>query len=252
MECETAREAISALLDGEPSGLAQSELDAHLADCAACRSWREQAHTVTRMGRLAAVEPAPRPVDELIEALERSRPGPRFPSLGLARIGLIAVAAAQLAITAPMLLLGHDREAPIHVAHEIGALDVALAVGFLVAAWRPARATGMRTLVGAAAALLVITAILDLLAGRTAVGEEAPHLLSVGGWLLLAYVAALVPPSGEDRPLIAGPLSRWRLHGGIDGDVGEAWTAVQPGAVRRGQGQAETGAMVGVEKRQAA
>lgn len=120
----------------------------------------------------------------------------------LTRGALAAVALAQLVwVTVPALLFG-DRGAPIHVSHEMGSFDMALAVGFLVAAWRPARAQGMRVLVGAVALFLVLTAAMDLATGRTSMTDEAPHLLAVAGWLLLRRLAALAPSSGDDRGLM--------------------------------------------------
>ncbi|HEY5014390.1 MAG TPA: hypothetical protein VIK61_17030, partial [Acidimicrobiia bacterium] len=98
----------------------------------------------------------------------------------------------------PVLLYGRDHTAPVHVAHETGAFAMALAVGFVVAAWRPDRARGMQALVGAAVALLVVTAALDLLHGRTDMGDEAPHLLAIAGWLLLVRVAVATPAPTVD------------------------------------------------------
>ena len=88
-----------------------------------------------------------------------------------------------------LLLFGQDHAAPVHVAHEMVFVDVAVAIGFLVAARRPARAMGMLSLVGIAAGLLVVTAVVDLMAGRTSLSDEAPHLLVVAGWLLLHRLA---------------------------------------------------------------
>jgi hypothetical protein len=127
-----------------------------------------------------------------------------------ARWGLVAVACAQLVVTVPLLLLGRDHSAPAHVAHEMGSFDMALAVGYLVAAWRPARARGMRALVGATAVLLVVTAVLDVLGGRTSAADEAPHLLAVAGWLLIWYVAAANSPEFVEP---SGSASLRLLHG---------------------------------------
>jgi predicted anti-sigma-YlaC factor YlaD len=52
MDCDGAREAISARIDGEDPGLPDGALDAHLAGCTACRSWRQSAHAVTRLVRI--------------------------------------------------------------------------------------------------------------------------------------------------------------------------------------------------------
>lgn len=109
------------------------------------------------------------------------------------------MALVQLVLSVAPLLFGQDRSAPVHVVHEMGAFEVAVAVGFLVAVRRPAPAMGMVTLMGAAAALLVVTPLVDLVLGHTSLTDEAPHLLVVAGWLLLRRLAALAPPS-FDRP----------------------------------------------------
>jgi predicted anti-sigma-YlaC factor YlaD len=199
VDCETAREAISALLDDELGRRDRAALEYHLSSCTGCSRWQQLAHEVTRNARLEPARPVPTRSDVLVsEVRGRSRP-PRHPTnLTWARIGLVAVAVAQAGITVPSLLYGRDQRAPVHVAHEVGAFAMALAVGFLVAAWRPERARGMRAVVGAAAALLVVTAAADLLRGRTDFGDEAPHLLAVTGWLLLVYVAAATPSTTLD------------------------------------------------------
>ncbi|MGW6913833.1 zf-HC2 domain-containing protein [Kitasatospora sp. NPDC054939] len=43
MRCAQFRTALSARLDGEPSGLPEPRLDSHLARCAGCRAWRADA-----------------------------------------------------------------------------------------------------------------------------------------------------------------------------------------------------------------
>jgi hypothetical protein len=167
---------------------------------------------------------------------------PSRPSrLTLARLALVLVAVGQIVIAVPALFYGRDHTAPMHVAHELGSFDLALAVGFLIAAWRPERARGMSPLVGAVALLLAVTALSDLIGGRTSLGDEAPHLLAVVAWLLLVYVAAEAPPStaepgglktalisrrarAEQRALRARPI--W-LPRGI------TWRAALPGSASR-------------------
>ena len=196
MDCAVSQEALSALLDGEALGVAAAELEEHLAGCLGCRAWREDAHVVTRQTRLALAQPAPAPSASLLAAVAAESERRRLSPLSGARLGLVAVALAQIVVTVPALILGSDREAPIHVAHEMGSFDLALAIGFLVAAWQPARARGMHILVGAIALLLVGTATVDLLAGRTSPADELPHLLALAGWALMYRIAELAP-SGE-------------------------------------------------------
>jgi hypothetical protein len=46
----------------------------------------------------------------------------------------------------------------------------------------------MRPLVGMVAALLVMTAVIDVAARFTSLSDEAPHLVVVGGYLLLSLI----------------------------------------------------------------
>ncbi|MER6395283.1 zf-HC2 domain-containing protein [Kitasatospora sp. NPDC001603] len=55
MRCAQFRTALSARLDGEPTGLPDRRLDKHLARCEACRGWQEQAERLR--GRTAGVDP---------------------------------------------------------------------------------------------------------------------------------------------------------------------------------------------------
>lgn len=209
VKCQTAREAISALLDDEDSGVPRWALDDHVQACAGCRRWQAAAHDVTRNSRLGPARPVTVGSEELVAAvLAHSRPPRRPTSLTWARVALVVVGVSQAAITAPLLFYGRDHAAPVHVAHETGAFAMALAVGFAVAAWKPDRARGMQVLVGAAAALLVVTALADLLHGRTDVGDEAPHLFAVVGWLLLVRVAAATPSSSVDPRWSLAPVVR--------------------------------------------
>ena len=135
-----------------------------------------------------------------------------------ARLGLVVVAVAQLAVCVPVLLFGHDRSAPLHVAHEMGSFEVAIAIGFLVAARRPGRAMGMLSLMGAAAGLLVVTATLDLVAGRTDLSDEAPHLHRRGRLAAAGWRPRVAPPTWER------PRSHWRRHRRLVGPPGRELT----------------------------
>ncbi len=109
MNCESAREAISASLDGEDGG-SIDELRAHLDGCAACKRWQEGAHEVTRRLRLAparAVPGAPaRVLAAARAAAERTvADGHRErPQRALTGPRLVALALAQVALTLPALV----------------------------------------------------------------------------------------------------------------------------------------------------
>ena len=201
-----AREAISARIDGEDPGLPDDVLDAHLASCAACRDWQQRAHDVTRRARLGGSfldhDLSPR----VLAAFPPAVAGPR--RLLVQRAGLAVVAVAQLAITVPLLIFGHDHDAGAHAAHELGSFDLALAVAFAVGAIRPALSAGLAWPCGIAAAGLAGTAIADLIGGQTIGADEAQHLIAVVGAALLFWQARILTAPGRRGRRSAGEPGR--------------------------------------------
>ncbi|HEV2309813.1 MAG TPA: zf-HC2 domain-containing protein [Acidimicrobiia bacterium] len=179
--------AISAILDGEVPGVAPTALDQHLAGCAGCRSYRAEAQALRR---LVGVRPAPEVPDltsRVMFALAREQSEPAVSRQGL-RIGLAVIALVQLGLSLPALLLGSDAGLPVHQARHLGSFGVALAVGLLVAAWRPGRIAGLLPLATALVICLVGSAIADVATGHAAASSEVTHIVEVLGlvglWLL--------------------------------------------------------------------
>lgn len=245
MECDKVREAVSARIDGEDPGLPGAAAEAHLADCAACRDWQQRAHTVTRRARVGG----PFLDHDLTPAvLAAVPPAPAGRRRGLTqRTALAAAALAQLAITVPLLILGHDHDAGVPAAHELGSFDLALAIAFAVGAIRPALSAGLAWPCGVAAAGLAGTAIVDMISGQTFGADEAQHLVAVLGAALLcwqartaglrsAQTAALTASRAGDgvRPA-AGRYSAWRADVPPDPPGGGMAAAPAPGAKRSRQ-----------------
>ena len=109
------------------------------------------------------------------------------------RVALVVIAVAQLALAVPTLLFGTDEGAPVHIAHEVGAWDFALAVGFLFAVWRPLRAVGLLPFVAALSAGLVLTVAIDIANGKTPAVLELTHMLELVGTVLLWMLASPRP-----------------------------------------------------------
>src|SRR5215472_11762670 len=126
MQCDRFREAVSARIDGEDPGLPDGVLDAHLEVCADCRAWQQRAHAVTRRARLGGSFLDHDLASRVLAAVPVAATGRRRRLTQ--RAALAAIAAAQLAVTVPLLLLGHDHEAGAHAAHELGAFDLSLAI----------------------------------------------------------------------------------------------------------------------------
>jgi predicted anti-sigma-YlaC factor YlaD len=187
MRCDRFREAISARIDGEDPGLPDGVLDAHLEVCAGCRAWQQRAHVATRHARLGGLFPGRDLTPQVLAAVPAAATGRR--RRFTQRAGLAAVAVAQLAITVPLLLLGHDHDAGSHAAHELGSFDLSLAIAFAVGAVRPALAAGLAWPCAIAAAGLTGTAVIDMTGGQTPGADEAQHLVAVAGALLLIWQA---------------------------------------------------------------
>src|SRR3984885_4777351 len=143
---------------------------------------------------------------------------------------LIALALVQLAIAVPMLL-GHDRDAGVHAAHELGSFNLALAIAFAVGAVRPKLSAGLSWPCAIAAGGLVTTAIIDLIGGQAIGADEAQHLVALAGAALLAWQAAATGTEsaapaidGGEGPVVtpaerddAAPVAR------LDGAPGHPW-----------------------------
>jgi predicted anti-sigma-YlaC factor YlaD len=178
VRCDEVRVGLSARLDGEDPGASDALLDRHVADCWACAAWLDEAAGASRRVRLRVPEPQP----DLAEAVARrlaDREVLERPSRPLARLALVVTAIVQLALSLPALVLGQEPHAGVHVAREVGATDVALALGVLAAAWRPWRAAGMLPVVAALAVGLSATTLVDVFGGEVPAVAEVPHLLAL-------------------------------------------------------------------------
>jgi predicted anti-sigma-YlaC factor YlaD len=241
MECDRAREAISAQIDGEVTGVPEGALDEHLAGCQACSDWQQRAHAMTRRARLGGHFLERDLTGQVLAAIP---PAPARRRLRLAmRAALVAVALGQLAITLPLLALGHDPEAGTHAAHELGSFDLALTIAFIIGALRPALSAGLAWPCGIAAGGLVATALADLAGGRTIGADEAQHLIAVAGALLLIWQSRVYgtrtagagtadvtgSPAAAPHSVPAEPGSAARLAGPLrspsDGAARTAWDA---------------------------
>jgi predicted anti-sigma-YlaC factor YlaD len=187
--CEEMRTALSARMDGEDAGLTPATLDDHLAGCAGCRAWQSAAEQVT----LIIHEPVGVPdlTAPILAAVAQQR---RIDSGGRKRIlqfalGLSAV--VQLALAVPALLVpGVD----LHTSREAASFDIALAVGFALAAWWPERARAFVPVAFVLAGCLTLTSIFDIAGGAILVVHEISHVAALAQAGLLLALSRRVPP----------------------------------------------------------
>ncbi|MEO3777130.1 zf-HC2 domain-containing protein [Micromonospora sp. B11E3] len=185
MSCDDVRAALSARLDGEDPGAPSAALDAHTEGCPGCRSWLARAEQVTRLTRLRAVQ-VPDLTAAVLAAVAADRSSARAAAAAAARarrqvlrVAVAVAAVAQLAVALPILLAGLGVGVDPHTSREMASFDVALAVGFALAAWRPERARAFLPVALVLAVCLAATSALDIVNSTTALVHEVGHLAAV-------------------------------------------------------------------------
>lgn len=193
--CDTIRLDLSARLDGEGTDLSADRLDAHLAGCDGCRAWLAQAERVTRQARVRSVE-VPDLTGRILaavaderraevaarrtEAAERAVAARGIRQILRLAVGIAAV--VQLAMALPVLV---GASIDPHLSREMASFDIAVAVGFALAAWRPERARAFVPVAFVLAACLVLTSGLDVADGATRLAHEMGHLAALVQAVLL-------------------------------------------------------------------
>ena len=185
-------------MDGEDPGLDPVRIDSHLTGCSGCAGWLERAEWVTRAVRTAPVE-APDLTAAVLAAVGNHRAG-WSPGRNLLRGAVAVVAGAQLVLALPVLIA-----ADLHIGREIAAFEVALAVGFGLAAWRPDWARALVPVAVALAAGLALTSAVDVVGAQASPVHEVGHLAAVvQAALLWALARVSVPgrPRGGARAMV--------------------------------------------------
>lgn len=211
MTCDAIRAALSALLDGEAAGTGAAELEAHLAGCPGCRDWHARAERVTQAVRLHPAE-----VPDLTAtvfaavAADRQAAADRVAVAGSQRrqmlrvaVGLVALAQVVLAIQ-PML----GWLAAPHSSREMSSFELAFAVGFGLAAYRPQLAHAFVPAAVVLAACLGAVSVIDTANASTALVHEVGHLAAVGQAVLLWALGRTWRRASAPGMAAAGPAAR--------------------------------------------
>lgn len=185
MTCPTCREAVSAALDGEAPPVDEQQVATHLDGCADCRSFARRAETLHRRVRVSAADDVPDLSIPVLLAVPPHRSPVRRQRPQLRSL-LVLLAAAQTAV-AIAGLLGTG-----HLGRDLAVFDLALGVGFLLAAWKPDRAAGLLPLVAVLAVFDLLVGITNVVAGAATVVGELPHLLPLMAVVVLHLFG---PPS---------------------------------------------------------
>jgi predicted anti-sigma-YlaC factor YlaD len=202
MSCDPYREAASARLDGEVSGVPSVVLDDHLARCQECSAWLDAA---TRAGRLLRVSGTTPP--DLSESILRDAGLPAARLLRrrrLLQLGLVMLAALQWALAVQGAWGDNIGMAAMqmgaHQAHESAAWNVAVGAALLAVALRPARAAGTVPILLAFVAVLSVLSVPDLLVGAVTGARLSSHAGVVAGLVLVAVLARAERVPSPGRP----------------------------------------------------
>lgn len=213
--------ALSAILDGEDPGVDRTDLDAHLRGCAQCAAWQVSAQNATEATRARWRAEADVP-DRTAQVLAAVAAGvaPARPAggahTGVLRWALAISAAAQLLLALPAMVADPSAgDAALHTGREMASFDVAVAIGFLFVAWRPAWAQALVPVAVALAGCLLLTSAIDVSGGAAQLGHELNHLLA-GVQAVLLWILSRTdrtpagpepfPGGGPDRT-VAGPAA---------------------------------------------
>lgn len=191
MDCDIAREALSARIDGEREPIPAARVDEHLTGCESCRGWYtaavEQTHLIRRLAgraQVSAVRPLspepPRRPDEVSRTVSWTR-------LALGVVGTIQVLLAIAQGLGVHLGVPHAAMGG-HVLNESTAWSAALGVAMVAAAFRPSVAGGLTWVLAAFAGVLSVYVVTDAIAGRVTLDRVLTHLPVLAGvalaWLL--------------------------------------------------------------------
>ncbi|WP_460960655.1 zf-HC2 domain-containing protein [Parasphingorhabdus pacifica] len=194
MDCESCRTSVSARLDGEDGGDPEDEVDAHLEQCPACRTWQAEAAALTRGLRVHPAVATP----DLVEAVLRTEALPKRRSR-FARFALGGVATAQLGLGLVQALGigGQPHSGGSHLFNESTAWNIALGVALF---WVAVRNRGSSGLLPALSVFLLVLAGFsahDLSVGAVDPGRVASHgLLALG----LGFLYAIDRSNRGDDP----------------------------------------------------
>jgi predicted anti-sigma-YlaC factor YlaD len=208
MDCERWRDALSARLDGEPLGVDEALLDAHLATCPACCDHAAALASLHRSLRLQSADQVPDLTDQILTAAAADRPRLRLNPTLVLRWVLVVIAAVEIGLASPDLL------GRWHTGSELGTWCIAVGVGFLSVAMKPARAAALVPMLGFAGVLTALVTTRHLMDGAAKLSEEWPHGLVLAGVVVLVTISRL---EHVDHP---GPRSADTV--GVDGQPARA------------------------------
>jgi predicted anti-sigma-YlaC factor YlaD len=183
VDCDIAREALSARLDGEREPVPSARVDEHLASCPQCRAWYADAQGWAVHFRSMVAEPEARPAESPSTGrhwMTWTRSHWLRSALVLVGILQIALAVAQIGGADFGMVAGHGAmhgaTSGAHLLNESTAWSVALGAGMVVAAVWPTSVPGVTCILASFTVVLCCYVISDGLAGQVTGVRLLSHL----------------------------------------------------------------------------
>ena len=206
MDCAGIQRALSARLDGEPAGIADDVVDAHVAACVECRAFLDSAAALNRQLKLSTASGsgpmvAPDLSETILAGIEpeaRRRAAARAFGLALSRVVLVGIGVAYViwaivllgdsaAVAAPPVDPGVDTSVTAGLFVDAAAVRLALAFGLFFAAWRPQNVAGMVPVYGALWAFSFGFATRDVVLGYASASDVFGLVLLLLSTLVLLW-----------------------------------------------------------------
>ncbi|MFN8032058.1 MAG: zf-HC2 domain-containing protein [Mycobacterium sp.] len=193
MDCEVAREALSARIDGEREPVPAPRVDEHLATCEPCRDWYATAVDQTQLLRRLAGRSQVEAVAAPTESPHRRANLPSAPLWRRWALGVVGAAQLVLAVAQGFganvgTAAGHHAMMSGHLLNESTAWSAALGVVMVIAALRPGAAAGLAGVLTAFTVVLTGYVINDAISGAVTVDRILSHLPVLLGTVLALLV----------------------------------------------------------------
>lgn len=193
MDCDVAREALSARLDGEREPVPAARVDEHLSTCGDCRDWYYRARDITQ--QLRDLSGQQRPPMSAVTEVPRLRQARRsagvslrlaLGTVGVAQIVLAVLQAVGVTIGVPAVL--HTTHMGEHLLNESTAWSMALGVAMVAAAVWPVTAAGLSTVLVGFTIVLAGYVVADAWSGAVTPLRALSHLPVLAGTVLALLV----------------------------------------------------------------
>jgi len=215
VDCDVAREALSARIDGEREPVPTVRVDEHLVSCAGCRDWYSRAVEQTQQLRRRVGRAQVSAVAQRRDATPARRRVPAWPAatwrrwaLGVVGVLQIGVAVAQgFGAEMGMPAGGHGAMGSGHLLNESTAWSAALGLAMVVAACRPAAASGLAAVLVVFSLVLAGFVVGDVASGAVTGERLLSHLPMLAGTVLALLVWRAARPTDPQPRSGAAPSS---------------------------------------------